>query len=290
MSAVVQQRQAGRDDLAAKVQVYEPHRAGLPPVGPYLRQLWERRQFTLELARSDLRAQHFNTTLGQLWLVLNPLFLGFVYFALVTIVRGDSRGPVFLAHLMLGLFTFQIVSGSMRPGAKSVVGGGRLILNTAFPRVVLPLASVLTAFMRFLPTVLVYAVVHAAAGLPVTPQLLWAIPILAFVVAFTAGMTMLVAAIQVYFRDLRNFLRYFLRIWVYASPILYYASEVPSGLKPILYLNPLYPMLASLSDAVILGQNPSPEFLLWSFAWAAAALVFGAVFFISREREFAVRL
>jgi teichoic acid transport system permease protein len=278
------------DEFTSTVHVYEPHRVGLPPLGSYFRELWRRRQFAFELSWSNLRAQHFNTALGQLWLVLNPLFLGLVYFALVTIVSGGSRGSEFLAHLLLGLFAFHLVSGSIRQGSKSVVGGGRLILNTAFPRALLPLSSVLTAFMRFLPTLVVYAVVHAVAGLPVTPQILWAIPILALIVVFATGVTMLVAAVQVYFRDLRQFLPYFLRIWTYASPILYYASEVPEGLRWILYVNPLYPMLASLTDAVNLGLSPSPAFLAWSLVWAVAAVTFGAVFFISREREFAVRL
>lgn len=286
MSAVAERRRAADEEL----HVYEPHRGGLPPIRPYLRELWRRRQFAVELARTNLRAQHFNTALGQLWLVLNPLFLGFVYFALVTVVRGGSRGTEFLAHLMLGLFAFQMVRGAVKQGAKSVVGGGRLILNTAFPRALLPLATVVTSFMRFLPTLLVYGVVHAIAGLPVGPELLWAIPILALMLVFAMGVTMLVAAAQVYFRDLRHFLTYFLRVWVYASPILYYASEVPERYKPILALNPLYPMLASLSDAVNLGQNPSAELLAASAAWALGALAVGGLFFVSRERDFAVRL
>lgn len=289
MSAVAEGG-AAQDEFASQLHVYEPHRVGLPPLRPYFRELWRRRHFAFELARSNLRAQNYNTALGQLWLVLNPLFLGFVYFMLVTIVRGGSRGPEFLAHLMLGVFAFRLVSGSMRPGAKSVTSGGQLILNTAFPRALLPIASVLASTMRFLPTLLVYAVVHAFAGLPVTPQILWGIPILLLMVCFAAGMTMLVATAQVYFRDMRNILPFFLRIWVFASPILYYADEVPDQLRPILYVNPLYPMLTALSEAVNFGQTPSPGLLAASFAWAAAALAVGALTFISREREFAVRL
>jgi ABC-type polysaccharide/polyol phosphate export permease len=290
MSTFAQRRAAREDEFSSTVHVYEPHRVGLPPLRTYLRELWRRRELAFELGRSELRAQHFNTVLGQLWLLLNPLFLGLVYFALVTIVRGGSRGSEFFAHLLLGLFTFQIVSVSIRQGAKSVVGGGRLILNIAFPRALLPLSSVWVAFIRFLATLVVYAFVHALVGLPVTPEVLWAVPIIALVVVFAAGVTMLAAAVQVYFRDLRQFLRYFLRIWLYASPILYYASEVPERLEPMLLLNPLYPMLTALSEAAIEGQTPSAGLLAGSVAWAAAALVVGGLFFISREREFAVRL
>src|SRR3954465_8304891 len=110
--------------------VHEPHRVGLPPLLPYVRQLWQRREFAFELARTKLRSQHFNTAFGQFWLILNPLLLAGVYFILVDIVRGGPHRPGFLAHLMAGLFAYYFVSGAVREGIKSVVSGGRLILNT----------------------------------------------------------------------------------------------------------------------------------------------------------------
>jgi ABC-type polysaccharide/polyol phosphate export permease len=290
MSAVAESQQVPEGEHIRERHVFEPHRTGLPPLGAYLRELWARRDFAFELARTTLRAQHFNTTLGQLWLVINPLLLALVYFVLVDIVRSGSRGTDFLAHLMLGLFAFNLVSTSVQQGARSVVGGGRLILNSAFPRTVLPLASVLTAFMRFLPTLGVYAVMHAIAGLPVGLHLLWAIPILAVLLVFAAGAAMIAAAAQVYIRDLTNILPYFLRIWLYVSPVLYYADEIPSRLKPLLAANPLYPLLGSLSDVVNLGHSPSAGMLAGGLAWALVVFVGGALFFISKEREFAVRL
>jgi teichoic acid transport system permease protein len=290
VTVVAEGRRPRPGEFGDEHQVYEPHRIGLPPLRSYVQELWRRRQFVFELARMNLRAQHFNTTLGQLWLLLNPLLLALVYFTLITIVRGGSRGSDFLAHLMLGLFAFRLVSTCVGDGARSVVSGGRLILNTAFPRTLLPLSSVLTAFMRFLPTVAVYAVMHVVAGLPVGPHLLWAIPILALFVLFGAGAAMFAATAQVYFRDLTNFLPYFTRIWLYTSPVLFYIDEIPSRLKPILVLNPLYPLLGALSEVVNLGHNPSPGFLAAGFAWALGVFVLGSLFFISREREFAVRL
>ena len=289
MSAVAE-RQPARDDFTSEYHVYEPHRAGLPPLGPYLRELWRRRHFMFGLARADLRLQHYNTAFGQLWLLINPLLLALVYFLLVTILRGGSRGPDFLAHLMLGLFTFRFVSRSIREGVGAVVGGGRLILNTAFPRILLPLSSVITGAMRFLPTLLLYAVAHIVLGLPIGPQLLWAIPILLLIAVFTTGATMLVATVQVYFRDLKYFLRYFLRIWLYTSPVIYYVQDVPEKYKLILNANPLYPLLGSLSDTVNQGHNPSASLMLYGFAWAIGSLVIGFLFFVTREREFAVRL
>jgi ABC-type polysaccharide/polyol phosphate export permease len=290
MSVVAERRRERGDDFGAARHVYEPHRIGLPPLRSYVREVWRRRAFAFELSRMQLRSQHFNTAFGQLWLIVNPLLLGFVYFLLVEIIGRGDRSGVFLAHLLVTLFAFRFVSMSVKQGARSVVGGERLILNTAFPRTLLPISSVLTAFMRFLPTLTVYTVVHVVVGLHVGLSLLWVPVMLAMLAVFALGAAMLVSTAQVYFRDLGQFLPYFLRIWLYVSPILYYVHEVPESLKPLVAINPLYPMLGSLSDIVNQGVSPNPLWLGWGFAWAAAAFVVGAAFFISREREFAVRL
>jgi teichoic acid transport system permease protein len=287
---VAAEERLSRDEFSGERHVYLPHPIGLPPLRPYFAALWRRRQFAVELARTNLLARHFNTVLGQLWLIVNPLLLAFIYFVLVDIIGRGQPGKTFLAHLMAALFAFRLVSDSVTQGARSVVGGGRLILNTAFPRTVLPLVSVMTAFMGFLPTILVYALVHGIAGLPVGPQLLWVVPIVGLLVVFGTGATMLAATAQVYFRDLASFLPYFVRIWLYISPVLYYASQVPDKFHPLLYINPLYPMLTALSHVLDQGQNPSPKLLAWGFAWALGTLMVGAIVFISREREFAVRL
>jgi teichoic acid transport system permease protein len=283
-------RHRREDEFSGQRHVHEPHAAGLPPMRSYVRELWRRREFAFELSRTRLRAQHFNTAFGQLWLVLNPLMLAGVYFVLVDIIRPSSRGLDFFAHLMAGLFAYYYVSNALREGVKSVVKGGKLILNTAFPRALLPLSSVITSFMRFVPTVLVYAPVHVAAGLPIGPQLLWTLPIIAMLTMLAAGLAMFVAAAQVYFRDLSSFLPYMLRVWLYISPVLYYADEVPKRYHILLTLNPLAPLLTAWSDVLNKGHAPSAESLLVGLAWASALFVAGALFFTSREREFAVRL
>jgi teichoic acid transport system permease protein len=191
---------------------------------------------------------------------------------------------------MLGVFAFRLVSTSVTQGARSVVRGGRLILNTAFPRTLLPVSSVLISLMQFLPTLLVYAVAHTIIGLPVTWNLLWAIPILLLLLVFACGAAMFSATAQVYFRDFANFLPYLTRMWLYLSPVLYYASEVPDKFKPLIAVNPLFPLLTSLSEVVNQGESPNPGYMLWGLAWAVVMFVGGSLLFISREREFAVRI
>ena len=109
-----------------------------------------------------------------------------------------------------------------------------------------------------------------------------------FVMATGAGM--LVSALQVYFRDLKNFLTYALRLWLYSSPILYLAAEVPDRYQFLLVLNPLAPLLTAWSDVIDFGRAPDPADLALGAAWGVAVFIGGALFFMSREREFAVRL
>lgn len=277
-------------EWASEQHVYEPHRVGLPPIVPYVRELWRRREFAYELSRMRLRAQHFETVFGQLWLVLNPLLLALVYFILVDILRSGHRPPGFFAHLVAGIFAYYFVSGAVRDGVKSVVSGGKLVLNTAFPRTLLPLSTVITAFKRFVPTFLIYIPIHLASGLPVGPQLLW-IPVIVFGLALVAaGLSMFVAALQVYFRDLKSFLPYILRIWLYASPVLYYAYEVPHRYKWLLEANPIGSLLKAWSNVLNGGTNPHATDMLVGLGWGAALFVGGGLFFMSRERDFAVRL
>ena len=270
--------------------VYEPHRVGLPPIGPYVRELWRRREFAFELARTKLQAQHFDTAFGQLWLVLNPMLLALVYFILVDILRNGHRPHAFFAHLVAGIFAYYFVSGAVREGVKSVVSGGRLVLNTAFPRALLPLSTVITSFWRFIPTFVIYIPIHLISGLPVGLVDLWLIPIVALLAMVAAGISMFVAALQVYFRDVKSFLPYVLRVWLYASPVLYYANEVPHHWTFLLKVNPIGSLLAAWSVVLQGGHAPPPVDMLFGVAWAVVLFVAGALFFMSRERDFAVRL
>jgi ABC-type polysaccharide/polyol phosphate export permease len=279
-----------RDDEYSERHVYLPHKIGLPPMGHYLRLVWERREFALELSRTTMRAKHFDTAFGQLWLLLNPLLLGAVYFLLIDLIRQHPRPISFFAHLLGGLFLYQVLQTGATEGSNSVVRGGGLILNTAFPRTLLPLASMATSFKRFLPTMFVWLAVHFAAGGGLSFEMLWGIPIVLMVTVFATGVAMFCAAAQVYFRDLSSFLPYVLRIWMYVSPILYQWNEVPAHIRHWLLLNPMSSMLASWSTVLNQGNAPDPNLMLIGTAWAIFGLVFGALFFISRERDFAVRI
>jgi ABC-type polysaccharide/polyol phosphate export permease len=146
------------------------------------------------------------------------------------------------------------------------------------------------AFLRFLPTVVIYVPVHLVFGRPVGPQLLWVVPLTALMVVMASGFAMIVAAVQVYFRDLANFVPYVLRVGMFLSPVLYLPADVPGGYKLLLDINPLGQLLTAWSQVLYSGHAPGWHSLAIAAAWAVGAFFVGALFFMSREREFAVRI
>jgi teichoic acid transport system permease protein len=277
---------------AQSVRVHTPYRRGLPDLALYFRDLWGRRQFAVELARTQIRAQHLNTALGQLWLLLNPLLFAGVYYLLITIVRHGARNnPDYLPHIMAGLFIFYFIQSCMNSGAGSIVSGGRLILNTAFPKVLLPLSAVLVAIYRFIPTMLVFVIVRLASGAGLSLTMLWGLPIFVIFAIFGAGAAMLVATLNLYFRDVGSFLPYITRVWLYVSPVLWFASDIAAQHRDLMAIvNPLFGPLAVWSRVMVQDHQPRLAYLLIGGGWAVVVLLLGAYVFLSREREFAVRL
>jgi ABC-type polysaccharide/polyol phosphate export permease len=154
----------------------------------------------------------------------------------------------------------------------------------------LPLSSVVIALFKFLPTVIVFIVIKAVVGSPFTLQMLWALPILLITILLALGLAITISCINVYFRDIASFLPYATRTLLYLSPILYEASTLKPGLQFLEYVNPLFPILDAWSSALVYGQSPEISSVLAGLGWATGIFFFGTYFFLSREREFAVRL
>jgi teichoic acid transport system permease protein len=292
-------------DFNPVIHVYEPHSAALPPMGPYLREFWRRRRFATELARFSDKATYLQSPLGRIWIILNPLMLAMIYYLLVSIIRGRSAGASgfgagfdTLAHILIGLFTFYFAQNCMNMGGSSVTAGGRLILNQAFPRALLPFSSVVSGFRQFVPTLPVYLVIYLIGyGLStnstlggLTFALFW-VPVLVFFVAVSGfGLAMLFATLNVYFRDTSKLLSYTSRIWLYLSPVLWEEDKLEGAQRIILWVNPLGPVISSMSTVWIKGEAPSWAQLGATAGWAFGLLLLGGYVFISRERDFAVRI
>ncbi len=286
-------RNEATEDFEPVYHHYGPHRAGLPPLIPYFRELWHRRGFAIEMSRANMRGANVTTFFGQAWMILNPLLLALIYYLLVTIIR-QRADPLYFAHLTLNLFLFTLMNSAVSTGTTSVVRSGRLLINTAFPRLLIPLSAMRTSLYQFLPTIPVYLVIHAIfLTTQWHPRMLLSFYFIATTLVFSAGLAALFATFQIYFRDTKNFLPYLLRIWMYLSPVLWMPSmldSLPVEFRVIVEFNPMFSMLDGYTALVQEGTIPPPYVWLIAAAWALGALVVGCLIFISREREFAVRL
>lgn len=275
--------------MSTPVTVYEPYRAGLPPLRQYLRSLWSRRHFIAEFSRSELREQNYGSVFGQLWLVLNPLLLSGVYFLLIYIIGGAS-GSTRYVHLTSSLFFFYLIANSLTGGVKSITSGQRLIMNTAFPRIMLPISASIIAVFKFIPTLLVFFAIRTIVGAPYSWQMLWALPIFLLGIFTGLGMAIAISCTNVYFRDIASLLPYITRSLIYLSPILYEASALSEKMRTIEFANPIFYLLDAWSEVMVYAQAPSSSSLLISLAWASFIFIVGTYFFLTRERDFAVRL
>jgi teichoic acid transport system permease protein len=281
-----------RDEL----HVYEAGRGGLPKIGPYLRDLVARWPFAAEFSRSSIRSAHTDTVFGRLWLIINPTLLAVVYFILVIILtktKIKEGGPT-LVQICCGLFLYTLFQSAVGSGAGSVTGGGSLISRMAFPRLLMPLAAVRTSFFRFLPTLPVFFILKLILTRkgPWGPEMLLSVYFLFLMVVFSAGMAAFLGALQVYFRDAGSFLPYFLRIWMYLSPVLWPVSNFPPGdkLYGLMLVNPMYSICGGWSETLLSSTVPPWPMWVVGLGWAVISLVSGSLFFMSRERDFAVRI
>jgi len=272
--------------------VYEPTATGLPELRPYLAELAQRRRLMWHLARTDLKAEHYDTAIGQLCVVLDPLLTAAVYFLFRSVIKPPGNAAnraAILSHLVWAVFFFTYTSHAIMAGARSLLQGRQLILNASFPRAALPIVAILKSVLDFIPTLLVYFVLHAILGRPFGLALVYLPLIIAIQTLFNVGFGMLLAPLMVFYRDTGGFLPYITRLWLYVTLALFTIAEIPQSLRAYLRWNPLYPFFGAL-EQVFAGHAPSTGYLLGAVAWAVGFFFFGAVVFLARERDFAVRL
>jgi teichoic acid transport system permease protein len=208
---------------------------------------------------------------------------------LVYIIGGQSDATRY-GHLTASLFLFYLISNSLSGGVKSITAGQRLILNTAFPRVMLPISATVIALFKFIPTLFVFFVMRSLLGLEYSWNMFWAIPVMLIALIMGLGMAILISCINVYFRDIASFLPYMTRSLLYLSPILYQASDLSEQLRRFEIVNPIFYLLDAWSQVMVYAQAPDLFSLLHALAWAFSIFSIGTYFFLSRERDFAVRL
>lgn len=264
---------------------------GTPRLKDYVSEVWRRREFAWSVAQGELRAQHLDTALGNLWHLLNPLLQIGVYFLVFGVILGTDRGVEnFLAFLSIGIFTFSFMQKSIMSGAGTLVGKQGLIRSLQFPRALLPLSATLRETMAFGPAVVIMLVVVVATGEPLRLDWVLVVPVLVLAAVFAAGFSFIGARLADRFRDLLNVLPFLFRIAFYLSGVLYSVEayiDNPLVLR-LLLLNPFYVFVTLPREYLMLSQDHDFLGWLWVSAviWALLSAILGLVVFRGGEKDY----
>jgi teichoic acid transport system permease protein len=270
--------------------VFEPHSRVLPDLREYAAALWERRDFMVELGSSDLRTTRSSTTLGNIWSVMDPLFMAAIYYFLYTVLRrGSSNNAAFLPTLIGGLYLFGLSMDALGEGGASIKRSKGLMLNSTFPRALLPMTTVYKSLKKFVPSALVFVVLYPAVGGKLGPGF-FALPLLFVLqVIMNIGIALLVSTFVTLFPDGNNFMGYVNRVLFFATPVVYPVALLPATARLAIGWQPLFPLFAAY-QAVFSGGVPNPLQVFEAAVWAFALLVIGGQYFLRHEREFAMKL
>ena len=263
-----------------------------PPLGEYIRRLWDARHFVLYDARVRLSVSQEHTILGKVWLILNPMLLGFTFFLIFGLLLGTDRGiENFLGYLIIGLMMFLYTARSFTAGARSVSSGKNLIRGFSFPRAALPLGVVIREAMSqlYVLVAMFLFLIIAPPAEPITPLWLLIVPIFVLQTIFNWGAGMLLAPLVHRIPDVANLIQLGTRLWLYASGLFYDPSRFTDNptILMLFHLNPLYQVLQMARGAILYAQAPPVSSWLILTAWAVGALVIGLLVFWWNEESYA---
>ena len=279
--------------------------ASVPSLPEYLAELWRRREFTLSLATGSLRGQYLETTLGNVWHVLNPALMMAVYWLVFGVPLGADRGlaeGLFVPFLGVGIFTFQLSQRIVSSCGSSITNNLNLIRSLQFPRAVLPLASVAEQVTGFGMSVVVIVGIIFASGRPPTLSWVLAPVVIALLTIFSAGVGMVVARLTDSIRDVANVIPFVFRLLFYLSGVIFSLDAfvrqprldelgVPlsaSFVRHLFVLNPFFTYIELLRDVLLVDYAAEHARDAWIVAvvYAPVSFVLGLLYFRRGEKTY----
>jgi lipopolysaccharide transport system permease protein len=255
--------------------------------GFQFRELWNYRELLRFLVVRDIKVRYKQTVLGGLWAILQP-FMNMVVF---TIFFGHLAGipsdnlpyPIFVYTALL---PWQFFSGGIGSSGNSLVANSHLISKVYFPRIIIPAASLgagcLDFFISFilLIVMMVYYGIYPGSGIIYFPLLMVLITVAAM------GVGMILAALNVAYRDFRYVIPFLIQFWLFATPVIYPASIVPERWRWLINLNPMAGLITGIRSSLL--NMP----LFWTDIWISGTIsiclfVTGIFYFRKMERRFA---
>lgn len=256
----------------------------------HLVEIYNYRQMIFSLVKKELRGRYKGSVLGFLWTFINPLLQLLVYTFVFSVVLPSSIDKFYL-YLFVGLVPWIFFSGSMTGGAASVIAQKDMVKKIYFPREIMPISYVASAFVNMLFCFIVIFVVIIFSGNGLKLSVLPYLPIIMIVEFVMAlGGAMLTSALTVYFRDLEYILGIITMAWMYFTPIMYTLEMIPESLRPIANLNPMTPVIVAYRDILYYKQAPQLSTLIQGFIMGVIVLVIGCMVFNKLQKGFAEEL
>jgi len=265
--------------------VIEPSRGW---IGLKLRELWEYRDLLFFLAWRDISVRYKQTILGAAWAIIQPFF-SMVVFSLFfgRLAQIPSDGVPYPIFSYAAMLPWTYFSSAMSSSSNSLVGSANLLTKVYFPRLVIPLASVIPPAIDFAIAFVVLLGMMAFYGIAPTWNVLWLPAFLLLALVTALGVGLWLSAMNVQYRDIRYAVPFLVQFWMFASPVTYPSSIVPEQWRALYGLNPMAGVIEGFRWA-LLGTETSPGPLTAvSVGAALALLVSGAFYFRRMEKTFA---
>jgi ABC-2 type transport system permease protein len=219
------------------------------PAGDDARRFWN---LTWTLAATDWKLRYYGSVLGYVWTLARPFaFFGVIYVVFTKIAKIGADIPNYGVYILFSMVLFQFFGEATTNCVTSLVNRESLLRKMRFPRLVIPLSTVLTALLNLGMTLCAVILFAIAAG--VYPDWSWLqLPLLVAVLGVLAtGTGMLLAALFVRYRDVQPIWDVGSQIFFYASPVLYVATMVPEDYRAAYLMNPIATVLTQLRHAVV---------------------------------------
>ncbi len=254
----------------------------------WLSEFWSHRELLVFFAWREVKIRYKQAALGAAWAIIQPLF-GMIVFAVIfgRLAHMPSDGVPYPVFCYVALVPWTYFAGVVGNGGNSLVGNSNLLTKVYFPRVLLPASAVVAGLLDFVvsATVLVGLMMYYKLT-PGWPLLLMPVFVLAMIMV-TMGMSLLLGAMNVRYRDVKYVTPFLLQLWLFCTPIAYSSSLFPERFKPLLALNPFLGIVEGFRACLFAGRPVDWALTGTSLFLCVILFSIGAVYFHQTERSFA---
>ena len=262
-----------------------PHR-GWAELG--LRELWEYRELIFFLTWRDVKVRYKQTVLGVAWAVLQPLLTMVVFSVFLgRLGKMPSDGLPYPIFSFAALVPWTFFAHGLNDAANSVVSGQQLITKVYFPRLAIPIATVLSGLVDLAIALIILVLMMIGYGIVPTSRVLWLAPLLLLAFMTTLAVGLWLSALNVKYRDVRYAVPFLTNIWLFATPIAYPSSLLEAPWRSVYALNPMVGVVEGFRWALLGSSIELFPILVTSSLAALAMLVSGLLYFRRMEIRFA---